>query len=42
MENIYLYPGDTVRVMQDQYEVTVLGATDSNTILNYGDNGLRS
>lgn len=40
MENIYLYPGDTVRVMQDQYEVTVLGATNSNTILNYGDNGL--
>ncbi len=40
MENIYLYPGDTIRVMQDQYEVTVLGATNSNTILNYGDNGL--
>lgn len=38
--NIYLYPGDTVRVLQDQYEVSVLGATNSNTILNFGDNGL--
>lgn len=38
--NVYLYPGDVVRVMQDQYEVTVLGATNSNTVLNYGDNGL--
>lgn len=38
--NIYLYPGDTVRVLQDQYEVSVLGATNANMLLNFGDNGL--
>ena len=40
MYNIYLYPGDTVRVLQEQYDVSVLGAANVNTVLSFGDNGL--
>ncbi|WP_151778371.1 polysaccharide biosynthesis/export family protein [Acinetobacter brisouii] len=38
--NFYLYPGDTVRVLQDPYTISVLGASNANTTVPFGDEGL--
>ena len=38
--NIFLQSGDIVSVMQDPYRVTVLGATNANTLVDFGDEGL--
>lgn len=38
--NIYLQPGDVVSVLQDPYRITVLGATNANAVIDFGDDGL--
>lgn len=38
--NFYLHPGDTVRVLQDPYAISVLGASNTNTTVAFGDEGL--
>lgn len=38
--NVYLRTGDVVAVVQDPYRVTMLGATNVNTVVDFGDDGL--
>ena len=38
--NVYLQKGDVVAVLQDPYRVTVLGATNANAAIDFGDEGL--
>ena len=38
--NIYLQKGDVVSVLQDPYRITVLGATNANAAVDFGDDGL--
>lgn len=40
INNIYLQKGDVVSVLQDPYRVTVLGATNANAAIDFGDDGL--
>ena len=39
-ENIYLQTGDVIAVLQDPYRITVLGATNANAAVDFGDDGL--
>lgn len=38
--NIYLQTGDVIAVLQDPYRITVLGATNANAAVDFGDDGL--
>lgn len=38
--NIYLQKGDVIAVLQDPYRITVLGATNANAAVDFGDDGL--
>lgn len=38
--NVYLRNGDVVTVAQNPYRVTILGATNSNAALDFGDDGM--
>lgn len=38
--NIYLRNNDVVSVVQDPYRMTVLGAANNNTVIDFGDEGL--
>lgn len=38
--NVFLQPNDVVAVLQDPYKVTMLGATNANAALDFGDDGL--
>ncbi len=40
LNNFYLYPNDTVKIIQAPYTVSVLGASNTNSMINFGDGGL--
>lgn len=38
--NIYLQPGDVLAILQDPYRITVLGASNANAAVDFGEDGL--
>jgi polysaccharide biosynthesis/export protein len=39
-ENFYILPSDVITVLNDPYSATVLGASNTNASLNFGEDGL--